>query len=58
MPWSDTYRQYEKRLKDQNLAMYQSLFPVPEAPRTPRKRDWRTVDHEINSLSECGQIAV
>ena len=58
MPWSDTYRQYEKRLKDQNLAMYQSLFPVPEAPRTPRKRDWRTVDHEINSLSECRQTAV
>lgn len=58
MPWSDAYRQYEKKLKAQNLAMCQNLFPVPEAPRTPGKRDRRTVDHEINSLSECGQIAV
>lgn len=49
VPWSDAFHKYEvqKNQTDENL--YQRLFPEPERPRTPRKRD--SVIHESNELS-------
>lgn len=39
VPWSDAFHRYasEKKQTDENL--FQKLFPEPERPRTPRKRD-------------------
>lgn len=49
VPWSDAFHRYEvqKCQTDENL--YQRLFPEPERPRTPRKRD--SVIFERNELS-------
>ena len=39
MPWSESYRRYEEKEQQQRRTMYGQLFPEPERPRTPRKRD-------------------
>lgn len=39
MPWSDAYRKYEERKRQQQQSMYYQLFPDPVRPRTPRKKD-------------------
>ena len=38
MPWSETYRQYEKKEKKKALQFFADSVP-PERPRTPRKKD-------------------
>ncbi len=37
MPWSDAYRKYEERKRQQQQSMFYQLFPEPARPRTPRK---------------------
>ena len=39
VPWSDAYHSYESQKKQADEQLWQSLFPEPERPRTPRKRD-------------------
>lgn len=39
MPWSEAYRAYEDKRQLQRQSLYGQLFPEPERPRTPRKRD-------------------
>ena len=39
MPWSDAYRQYEKGKQQQRQSLFRQLFPEPDRPRTPRKKD-------------------
>lgn len=39
VPWSDAYQSYESQKKQTDEQLWQSLFPEPERPRTPRKRD-------------------
>ena len=39
VPWSDAYHSYESQKKHVNEQLWQRLFPEPERPRTPRKRD-------------------
>jgi len=49
VPWSDAFHRYasEKKQTDENL--FQKLFPEPERPRTPRKRD--SAIHKNDELS-------
>lgn len=39
MPWSAAYREYEEAMKQSNLMLYRDMFPEPDRPRTPRKKD-------------------
>ena len=39
IPWSEKYRVYEEKKQQQRRSVYGQLFPEPERPRTPRKRD-------------------
>ena len=39
MPWSDAYREYEKEKHMQQQTVFGQLFPMPDRPRTPRKKD-------------------
>lgn len=39
MPWSVAYREYEETRKQTNLMLYRDMFPEPDRPRTPRKKD-------------------
>ena len=39
IPWSDTYHSYELQKKHVYEHLWQRLFPEPERPRTPKKRD-------------------
>lgn len=39
MPWSAAYRDYEAAQKQSDLMRYRGIFPEPEKPRTPRKKD-------------------
>jgi len=39
MPWSKAYRTYEGEKQRQCQSLYGQMFPEPERPRTPRKRD-------------------
>lgn len=39
MPWSEAYRTYEGEKQKQRQSLYGQMFPEPERPRTPRKRD-------------------
>ncbi|MCH5260956.1 MAG: IS66 family transposase [Lachnospiraceae bacterium] len=39
MPWSEAYRTYEDKKQLQRQSLYGQLFPEPERPRAPRKRD-------------------
>lgn len=43
MPWSAAYREYEEAGRQSNLMLYRDMFPEPDRPRTPRKKD-RIVD--------------
>ncbi|MBO6240308.1 MAG: IS66 family transposase [Butyrivibrio sp.] len=38
MPWSDAYHRYEAGSLENRAQMYRSMFPVPEAPKAPRKK--------------------
>ena len=54
MPWSDAYRQYEKDKRQQQQSLFRQLFPEPDRPRTPRKKD---VANRIDNLAgEAMQI--
>ena len=37
-PWSDVYRSYERMEKQRSLRASRQMFPVPEKPRTPKKK--------------------
>lgn len=39
MPWSEEYGQYEAATKQKNLLYYARMYPKPERPRTPRKKE-------------------
>lgn len=39
VPWSDAYHSYESQKKQADEQLCQRLFPEPERPRTPRKRE-------------------
>lgn len=39
VPWSDAYHSYESQKERADEELMQRLFPEPERPRTPRKRD-------------------
>ena len=39
MPWSEAYREYEKEKLKQQQTLFGQLFPVPDRPRTPRRKD-------------------
>ena len=39
VPWSDAYHSYESQRKQADKQLWMRLFPEPERPRTPRKRD-------------------
>ena len=39
MPWSDAYKEYERQKRKQQQSMFGQLFPEPDRPRAPRKRD-------------------
>ena len=39
MPWSEAYREYEKGKLRQQQSLFGQLFPIPDRPRTPRKKD-------------------
>lgn len=39
MPWSEAYREYEKGKLRQQQTLFGQLFPMPDRPRTPRKKD-------------------
>lgn len=51
MLWSETYRTYEEKKQRQRQSLYGQLFPEPERPRTPRKKDRRARMPEDNGLS-------
>lgn len=39
MPWSEAYREYEKGKLRQQQSLFGQLFPIPDRPRAPRKKD-------------------
>ena len=39
VPWSDAYRSYESQKRQVDEQLWQRLFPEPERPRTPRKKE-------------------
>ena len=39
MPWSEAYREYEKEKLRKQQTLFGQLFPVPDRPRTPRRKD-------------------
>ena len=39
-PWSDVYRSFERMEKQRALIAFRQMFPVPEKPRTPRKKKY------------------
>lgn len=39
MLWSEAYRMYEAKKQLQRRSLYGRLFPEPEYPRAPRKRE-------------------
>lgn len=51
MPWSESYRTYEEKKQQQRQSLYGQLFPEPERPRTPRKRDRSVGMPEGNGLT-------
>lgn len=44
VPWSNAFHNYEEQKNQTDEKLYQRLFPEPERPKTPRKRD--SVVHE------------
>ena len=51
VPWSEAYRTYEEKKQQQRQSLYGQLFPEPERPRTPRKRDRSAGMPESNGLT-------
>ena len=51
VPWSEAYRTYEEKKQQQRQSLYGQLFPEPERPRTPRKRDRSAGMPEGNGLT-------
>lgn len=49
VPWSDSFHRYESEKKQTDENFFQNLFPEPERPRTPRKRD--SAIHKNDELS-------
>ena len=39
MPWSDAYKEYEVQKRKQQKSMFGQLFPEPDRPRAPRKKN-------------------
>jgi hypothetical protein len=39
MPWSTAYKEYEAARKQAEIGHYRNIFPEPERPRTPTKRE-------------------
>ena len=42
MPWSDAYREYERCKRKQQQSLFGQLFPRPDRPRAPRKKNMIT----------------
>jgi hypothetical protein len=42
MPWSDAYREYERCKRKQQQSLFGQLFPRPDRPRAPRKKNVTT----------------
>ena len=42
MPWSDAYREYERLKCEQQQSLFGQLFPRPDRPRAPRKKNMIT----------------
>ena len=38
MPWSEAYKAYERHKQKQRQSMFDQLFPIPDRPKTPRKK--------------------
>ncbi len=55
MPWSDAYRKYEERKRQQQQSIFYQLFPEPARPRTPRKKDVSVRQEE--SLQKTAEMA-
>ncbi len=51
VPWSEAYRTYEEKKQQQRQSLYGQLFPEPERPRTPRKKDRSAGMPEGNGLT-------
>jgi transposase len=49
VPWSDAFHRYEAQKNQTDKMLWQRLFPEPERPKTPRKRD--SVIHENDDSS-------
>lgn len=46
MPWSEAYREYEEEKHRQQQTLFGQLFPRPDRPRTPRKKDMAACEEE------------
>ena len=51
MPWSEAYRTYEDQRQLQRQSLYGQLFPEPERPKAPRKRDRSVEMPQIDGLT-------
>ena len=38
MPWSEAYKAYERHKQKQRQSMFDQMFPIPDRPKTPRKK--------------------
>jgi len=56
VPWSDAYHSYESQRKQTDEQIWQRLFPEPERPRTPRKRD--SVVHIPSEVQKNDELSV
>jgi transposase len=56
VPWSDTYHSYESQKEQADEQLLQRLFPEPERPRTPRKRD--LVVHTPSEVQKNDELSV
>lgn len=56
VPWSDAYHSYELQKKQVDEQLWHNLFPEPERPRTPRKRD--SVVHTPSEVQKVDAFSV
>jgi transposase len=56
VPWSDAYHSYESQKEQADEQLLQGLFPEPERPRTPRKRD--LVVHTPSEVQKNDELSV
>ena len=47
MPWSDAYREYEGLKYEQQKSLTGQLFPNPDRPRAPRKKNMTTTRETV-----------